>query len=91
MNNKGQVIFYGVMLGLTIIVLALALAPAVMNSTNAARNATLGDTVGLDCANASISNFDKATCTVTDLNLFYFIGGLIFIAGAVITAKIIFT
>jgi hypothetical protein len=90
MNKDGGVVIYGVMLGLVIVVLALALAPVVMNSTNRARNATIGDTIGMDCNNASISDFDKAACTATDLTLFYFIGGLIFIAGTVITAKIIF-
>jgi len=47
-------------------------------------------TGGLDCDNSSISNFDKATCIATDLMLFYFIGFLIFLAGAVITAKFVF-
>lgn len=45
---------------------------------------------GLDCSNSSISNFDKATCYVVDMNLFYFIGALIFIAGGIITAKFLF-
>lgn len=90
MNNKGQVLFYGLMLGLVIIVLALALAPAVVNQVNSARNATVGDTIGMDCANESISNFNKAACVATDVSIFYFIGGLIFIAGAIITARIIF-
>jgi hypothetical protein len=89
-NKKSQTMIYGLMLGLIIIVLALALAPPVSQFTNSARNVTEGDTIGLDCTNSSISNFDKATCVVTDLNLFYFIGGLIFIAGAVIVAKIVF-
>jgi len=91
MNNRGQVIFFGLMLGLVIIITALALAPALMNQTNAARNATDGDTYGMDCGNSSIDNFSKAACVATDLSLFYFIGGLIFIAGSVITAKIIFS
>jgi hypothetical protein len=86
MDNKGSVIIYGIMLGLTIIILALALAPSVQEFTEEARNSTSG----MDCSNSSISNFDKATCVVTDLNLFYFIGGLIFIAGSVIIAKVVF-
>ena len=80
---------YGIMLALVIIVLALALAPAVGSFTNSARNATEGDTIGLNCSSTT-SNFDKATCTIVDMNLFYFIGGLVFIAGAVAVAKIIF-
>lgn len=82
MNEKGQVFFYAFMLGITIIVLALALAPAVRERTDT----TMTD---LDCNNASISSFDKVTCYVVDLTIFHFIGGLIFVAGIVITARII--
>jgi hypothetical protein len=46
--------------------------------------------IGLDCSNGSISNFDRATCLATDLTLFQFVGGLIFMAGALVTARIIF-
>jgi uncharacterized protein (UPF0333 family) len=92
MNNRGNVtIFYGLMLALVIIILALALASPVLESTEGARNASSGDTIGMDCSNESISNFDKAACIVTDLSLFYFIGTLIFIGGAVFLAKIIFS
>jgi len=48
-------------------------------------------TPGLDCSNSSISSFDKGACLVSDLSLFQFIGGLIFIAGSIITAKLIFS
>jgi len=90
MNNKGSVIIYGLMLGLTVLILALALAPSVQDFTTDARNVSTNSSVGMDCSNSSISNFDKATCVVIDLNLFYFIGGLIFIAGIIVTAKIVF-
>jgi hypothetical protein len=46
--------------------------------------------IGLDCNNDSISNFDKATCVITDFSLVYFFGALILIGGAVIIAKIAF-
>ena len=78
------------MLGLIIIVLALALAPAVSQFTTSAMNASSGDVIGLDCDNVSIDNFMKATCVATDMTLFYFIGILIAIAGAVVTAKFFF-
>ena len=45
---------------------------------------------GMDCDNASISNFDKAACVATDLMLFYFISFLVFLAGAIVTAKFAF-
>lgn len=84
MNNKGSVLFYGLMLGLTIIILGMALAPAVLESTNSTMS-------NIDCSNSSISNFDKATCIATDITLPYFIGTLVLIGGAVITARIIFS
>jgi hypothetical protein len=90
-NNKGQVIFYAFMLGITILVLALALAGPIKDQIDSARSPDTASHIGLDCGNSSISVFDKTTCYVSDLTNFYFVGGLIFIAGAVITAKIIFT
>jgi hypothetical protein len=90
MNKRGSVLFYSLMLGITVLVLALALASPTKTFIEDARNQTVGDTIGLDCDNSSISNFDKATCVATDITLPYFIGGLIFIAGALVTAKIIF-
>lgn len=47
------------------------------------------ETFGLDCDNASISNFDKAACIAIDLTPFYVVGFIILIAGAVITARFI--
>jgi len=48
-------------------------------------------TQGLDCANTSISDFDKAGCLVSDISLFFFIAGIIFIGGSIITARLIFS
>jgi len=91
MNSKASVTIYGIMLALTIIILALALAPAVKQSTDLARNESDGDTLGMDCDNSSISDFQKAACLATDLSLFYLIGGVLFLAGAIISARIIFS
>jgi len=91
MEKKGSVLIYGIMLGLIIIILALALAPAVSQFTTTAMNESSDNQIGLNCSSDTISNFDKAACVAVDLNLFYFIAGLIFIAGAVITAKIVFS
>jgi len=91
MEKKGSVLIYGIMLGLVIIILALALAPTVSQFTTTAMNESSDNQIGLNCSSDTISNFDKAACVVVDLNLFYFIAGLIFIAGAVITAKIVFS
>ena len=89
-NKKASIQIYGLMLGLTVIILALALAPAGKEIIESSMNVTTGDVIGMDCGNESISNFDRAACTVVDFSLFYFFGGLIFIAGVVITGRIIF-
>ena len=111
-NKKGQVFFYALMLGILIIVLALALAGPIKTTVDGARAATNQTnytyeqagvdggpsttvngtitTFGMDCSNSSISTFDKGACVVADLTIFHFVGGLIFIAGAVIMAKLIF-
>lgn len=88
MNKRGQTWAYGLMLGFTIIVLALALAPAGNQFISSAMNQTVGDSIGLDCANESISTFTKGTCIITDFSLAYFFGALIFIGGAVVIARI---
>ena len=90
MNKKGSILMYGIMLSITIIILALALAPAVSQFTNGAMNASSENAIGLDCKNESISNFDKATCVATDLSLVWFVGSLILIGGGLWVAKIIF-
>ncbi|GAG96987.1 unnamed protein product, partial [marine sediment metagenome] len=77
-SKQGQVLFYGLMLGLTILVLALALAQPVKQQIDNARNLTTYDeTAGLDCneVNGTISNYNKAACVVADLTIFHFIGG----------------
>ncbi len=89
-NKRGQVIFVTFMIGLTIAILALSLAPAVQDFTEGARNASTDSSVGLDCDNESISNFKKSACVVTDITLPYFIGFLIFLAGAVIAGRLLF-
>ena len=90
MDNCGSAtIIYGMMIGILVILLALYLAPAVSDFNKIAMNSTDGDTIGLDCDNSSISNYDKATCIVVDLNLFWFIGALLFIGGAFFSIKII--
>lgn len=88
MNKKGSVVIYTMMIGILIIILALALAPSVQDTISNAMSPSSEDAIGLDCDNESISNFDKAACVGADLTLFYFIGTLIFIGGIIITAKV---
>ena len=89
-SKKASVVIFALMLGMVIIILALALAPALQESISTTMNTSSGDTFGLDCNNESISNFDKGACLATDLTLFYYIGALIFIGGLVIASKITF-
>jgi len=90
MDKSGQTIFFTFMLALTVIVVALALAFPVKEAVDNATNYTNSSTVSnLDCNNSSISNFDKGACIVTDMSMFYFIGGLIFLAGTILAAKVL--
>jgi len=90
MNDRGQVIFFTFMIGLTVLVLAMALAfpvsQGVENTTNNTGNST---TANLDCGNSSISTFDKGACIVSDISTFYFVGGLIFLVGSILLARVI--
>ncbi len=61
MNNRGMAAFYLFMVGIVFFLLALALAPVLMETSDQARNAD-----NLDCANASISNQDKSICYQVD-------------------------
>ena len=89
MNKHAQVFFYTLMLGILVLILALALAGPIKEVVDSTRNQSTSQP-GLDCSNSSISIFKKGACVVSDLSLFQFIGGLIFIAGAIISAKLIF-
>jgi hypothetical protein len=89
MNNRGQVIFYTLMLMIVVVLLALALAPIVNQFTTEARNATTETAVGLDCSNASIDDFVKSQCMIVDVTTPYFFFGMIAIALLIIGAKIL--
>jgi len=98
MNNRAQIFFYSLMLGILVLVLALALASPVKEIVDSTRNQSTSvlytnqstSSPGLDCSNSTISIFDKGACVVSDLSIFHFIGGLIFMAGAIISARLIF-
>lgn len=103
MKKKGSVVIYSLMVGLCVIILAMALAPAIVEQVNSTRNQTTNTSftdadgnvgnitnVGLDCSNSAISNFDKAVCLASDLTPFYFIGFLILLGGAIVGAIITF-
>ena len=110
MNKKAQVSFFTLMIGLTVIVLALGLAFPVKQTVDNAMNATQTSNItyevsngtaggyyvngtveimGMDCSNTSISTFNKGACIVTDMSMFYFIGGLIFMVGSILAARVL--
>ena len=60
MIKKGQVAMYGLMLGIVIIILALAFSGVVKKFVDNARNTTSEFGNGLDCNNASIADYNKA-------------------------------
>lgn len=91
MNKNGQVIFFTLMIGVVVLILTMSFAFPVKQGIEDATNST-GDstsTINLDCANESISNFNKATCRIADISLFYFIGGLLFMVGGILAARVL--
>ena len=91
MNNKGQVVIYTLMLGVVLIILALALAPALKVFSDTARADSTDTQIGLNCSNPNLDDYYKGTCVVQDLNTPYFVGIVLGIAGMVIGAKVIFS
>ena len=99
MRKKGQVMFFTLMIGLTMLVFLMALAfpikETVDDVTNYSGNAQSDTWNGtsqvatLDCNNADISIFNKGACLVSDMSMFYFVGGLIFMVGGLVAAKVL--
>lgn len=82
-NNKGQVFFYTLMVGVCIVILGMAFAPAIMQVTRDAMDNLTCDTPAND--------FDQATCWYMDINKVMFVGGIILVGFAVIGAKVWFS
>lgn len=81
-DKRGITFFYTLMLGVSIIVLGLALATPTKQFVDTSRT-------NMDCSNVSISKYDQATCMGLDILLPLEIGGIIFIGIAIIGAKIV--
>ena len=82
MNKRGITFFYTLCLGITIIVLGLALAYPIKQSVDISRD-------NMNCTSESLSIYDEATCTGLDLLKPLITGGIILIGVACITAKIL--
>jgi hypothetical protein len=84
MNNKGQVFLVGLMLGIVGFMCAMVFINPLTDVIDEAR--AVGQ---LDCTNSSISDGKKATCLLVDITLPAFIGVVIGLAGAYVTAKFV--
>ena len=91
LNNKAQVtVLVGIMIAALVIVFALAVAPSMLEFTNGAMNTTsVTGGNGLDCSNATISDYDKGSCVLIDLFTPIFFIILLGVAGIIITLKLI--
>lgn len=82
MNKKAQQIIVVIMIGIMIIITTVALSGPLKTQIDETTNAT-----GLNCTNPDNSIHINATCTITDMALFYFIGILIAISIAYVSGK----
>lgn len=87
-NRRGQAAMVTTMIAVVFILLALAFAPVIKQFVDSARGPTTETQVGLDCSNSSIDDYAKANCVATDSLMPYYIGFMIFGAGAIIGAKL---
>ena len=77
MNNKGQVVMFGILITAMIIIFSIFLIDPLTDILTDVRNGSQ-----LDCDNTSISTGRQITCLQVDLILPYFIGSMIFIGVA---------
>ena len=72
MNNKGQVLMFGLMMATFVLIAALLLIDPLKDIITEVRN-----TDNLNCSSTSISTGTRLTCIGTDLTLPFFIGAVI--------------
>ncbi len=70
MDNKGQAIFFGMMIGVMVFIALTQMITPIKDSITEAR-----EVGNLDCTNSSISIGTKATCVIVDWTLPYYVGG----------------
>jgi hypothetical protein len=83
MNNKGQIMLVALMVGVVIIILALAFAGPTKQFVDGARG-----TDGLNCSSNLLDKYYQADCVATDLLTPAFIGFLIVLGGIIIIARL---
>ena len=82
-NKKGSSLFVMLMLGVLLLILGLALAPALSSTVDESMS-----TAQLNCSDASINNQQKAECTSIDMQRFLFVGTIFGLAGLLLSAGI---
>jgi len=89
MNKKGVAAFYYFMIGILFFLLGLALAPALITTTDETTNYSGNSTYtqNLDCSNSSISNQDKSVCYQLDSIPAVYVG-IIFGFGGIIILRL---
>lgn len=81
-NKKGQIgVFFTFMVAIVMFILGFSLASPLVASSNVVRGA-------MDCNNASIDNFQKATCLVVDVSVPFVVGIIFALGGLAIGAKL---
>lgn len=83
-NKKGQYVFFGFMMAIILIIVAVIFIPTINDFIQDIRDPT-----GLDCSNSGISVGTKMTCVLVDLWPFYLLGALISASIVFITRKTI--
>ena len=94
MNNKGQSIFMGLVIGIALFMFGMLFINFIELELTNVQNATYDGGPGLNCGtnenpNMSISDGGMATCLITEAILPYFILIIISAAGGLITARIL--
>ncbi len=84
MNNRGNIMLLGIklMLGITLIILILSIAPVIKQNNDTTMNPN-----NMDCENSSISDTQRLGCISTDLSLFLFVGGILITAIGIFTLR----
>lgn len=68
-NKRGQMIFFGIMIGIMIFITMVIMTPAMKDAVELARDAN-----HLDCDAAGLTVGVEATCILVGMWLFYFVG-----------------
>lgn len=83
-NKRGQSVFVGIMIFVMAFIVLVQFIDPMKDQIISARAPE-----NLDCDNTSISAAQKGTCVITSFSMFYFFGGGLAAAGAVLFGKVI--